>query len=1599
MKTRQSILLLIGVSLISALVACGGGSGSGTGTTPPAITVTFQTAPPSSLQVGKTASITASVQNDSSNAGVNWSCTPSSSCGSFAPTHTASGSATIYTAPGSAGAVTVIATSAADATKSVSSVITITQGAISVTFNPAPPTSVQVNSANDITAIVTNDSNGVSWSCTPANSCGSFSPTKTLSGIPTTYTAPGSAGTVTVKATSVTDSSAFATATITITPPQISVSFDPQPPPFLLVSGTTPITAQVAFDPQHLGVDWSCAPVHSCGSFNPVHTASNTPTVYTAPASAGSVNITASSTAAPTHTARTTIAVATALGAAALNGNYVFEANGRDSFAHAPPGVYQVAGVLQADGNGHILGGELVYEDQPGEGNALDSITGGTYTVGADGRGTVTLNTGDSSIGVNGVLTFSLAMLSGTTGLIAQFDASATSSGTLNLQTPSSATSLLSGGYAFATSGVDGGTNNGGVKEPMGMGGILNVDSPGGISGTGTILDVNDNGAVTKAVGLTSAGSVSAPDQFGKVVINLNPAFPNNPGVTFVGFIIDDTHVRLIERDHEFGITGGAAFSQGSATGSFKTNSAFHGNFVYGASGFSTVNANTLQPTVYAGEFKANGSGGLTTGFADENAGGIVSSGTLTGNYTVQSNGTGRVTSTLQIQGGVASSVDFYLTNDPTIPALSLQLDSAPFNQTAGALYTQASGPPGVSSFSGSYGARFMAFPGIVEDNGTGQVTADGTSSLSGTSDINTYPFTPNPNVAFSGTFAASGTAGRFTGTLTAGTVFTPAAAAYYIVDATRVLFVETDAQAALGAFRQQLSAGSQPISVSFNPQPPSSLQVSTQTPITALVVNDPNNAGVNWSCTPIGTCGSFTPTQTGSGVPTTYTAPAAPPAGGTVTVTAASVTDNTKFASAQITITTTQITVGFSPQPPTSLPPNASSPITAVTNDPSGVNWTCTPLGSCGSFNPTLTQSGIPTTYTAPGTQGIVTVFATSVTDPAVFAQAQIDITNGPPPIVVVFDPQPPPFLFKNTTSPLTALVINDSGNLGVDWSCTPTGTCGSFNPTHTASKVATTYTPPVSGGVVTITASSTANSSSFATTQITVAAQFGPAALNGNYVFEASGRDTSAKVPPSVYHVAGVLQADGSGNIIGGELLYENQPENNSVDVITGGSYTVGSTDGRGTITLNTGDTGIGVNGVLTFSLAMLSGSHGLITQFDTSASSTGTLDLQTPYSATNLLSGGYAFVTSGVDSSAEGRLPLAMGGVFNVDGVGTISGNGSVMDLIDNGTTTTGVGLTTAGSVASPDQFGKIIVNLNPAFPGSPAITIAGFIVDDTHIKLIERDQLFAVTGGVAYAQGSKTGTFTGNGAFNTTVVYSTTGFSTVSGSTEQPTAYAGEFTANGSGSLINGYTDENQFGILTTDSLTGSYAVDTSGTGRVITSNVFYGGSGPGPSWIFYLTGASDAPALILQVNGSTHNSSNYIETVGTAYTQASGPPGVASFTGPYGMGFSYFPATGGEDDGTGQVIADGVGNLTPGTDDANVCVIGIELCTSFDPMQGLSLSGTFANSGVPGRFAGTLNDNTVFNFDPIAFYIADGTRVLFVDMGATPGVGAFNQQQQ
>jgi hypothetical protein len=100
------------------------------------------------------------------------------------------------------------------------------------------------------------------------------------------------------------------------------------------------------------------------------------------------------------------------------------------------------------------------------------------------------------------------------------------------------------------------------------------------------------------------------------------------------------------------------------------------------------------------------------------------------------------------------------------------------------------------------------------------------------------------------------------------------------------------------------------PIVVTFDPNfpPPVSINAGAywDPGLAADVANDPKNGGVKFSCAPAGDCGSFNPTGAGSAIPTCYQAPETAPAGDTVTVTATSVTDPTKFVTSDpITITT----------------------------------------------------------------------------------------------------------------------------------------------------------------------------------------------------------------------------------------------------------------------------------------------------------------------------------------------------------------------------------------------------------------------------------------------------------------------------------------------------------------------------------------------------------------------------------------------------------------------------------------------------------------------------------------------------------------------
>src|SRR5580658_9142053 len=137
-----------------------------------------------------------------------------------------------------------------------------------------------------------------------------------------------------------------------------------------------------------------------------------------------------------------------------LNGQYALLLSGADQ-ADGFAFNYSFAASITADGLGDITTGEIDFADGNFMTANVTPITG-TYTIGSDGRGSITLTTLNTYFGVGGITTLGVSMTSGTGGLIIEEDSFATGSGTLTMQgAGSTSQSSITGNYVFAFSGVD----------------------------------------------------------------------------------------------------------------------------------------------------------------------------------------------------------------------------------------------------------------------------------------------------------------------------------------------------------------------------------------------------------------------------------------------------------------------------------------------------------------------------------------------------------------------------------------------------------------------------------------------------------------------------------------------------------------------------------------------------------------------------------------------------------------------------------------------------------------------------------------------------------------------------------------------------------------------------------------------------------------------------------------------------------------------------------------------------------------------------------------------------------------------------------------
>jgi hypothetical protein len=323
---------------------------------------------------------------------------------------------------------------------------------------------------------------------------------------------------------------------------------------------------------------------------------------------------------------------------------------------------------------------------------------------------------------------------------------------------------------------------------------------------------------------------------------------------------------------------------------------------------------------------------------------------------------------------------------------------------------------------------------------------------------------------------------------------------------------------------------------------------------------------------------------------------------------------------------------------------------------------------------------------------------------------------------------------------------------------SCTPSSTTATTASDGTASITCTANSTP---GGYSVTAAATGATATASFTEGNTAPRV--------FVFYVNGLENSASEGPVYYGVAGAVGFDLSGNVLGGEQDY-NDGQNgftSPVDTITatGSSMTVNPTTGTGTLVLDVAasNTNVGVAGIETFAVQFINASHALITQFDGSATSSGSLDLQT---ATSAVDGNFAFTLSGIDIAG---FPFAYGGVFsNTSGSihGTYDENDAGKALVWNPLTATDLGV-------GADVYGRgSITGFTDPNNGNEAISLVYYIVGPEVLRIIDVDADDTMAGS-AYGQGSAT-------SFDSTVL-STDVFGILDNTEDELFAAAGQLVA--------------------------------------------------------------------------------------------------------------------------------------------------------------------------------------------------------------------------
>jgi hypothetical protein len=483
-------------------------------------------------------------------------------------------------------------------------------------------------------------------------------------------------------------------------------------------------------------------------------------------------------------------------GPSSLSGTYVFSSTGLN-LANGSPFLTMV-GSLTSDGKGDITKGTVdIVEGSLGISSpAAQPITGGSYSVGTDGRGQIKFDTTTQAGAIT--ITLDFVLITSSHGLVAEFDSSGTGSGTIDLQSAVTQ-SQLAGSYAFAASGT---TANG--ASPTAIVGDFTLSSTGAISSGQE--DVNNAGSYS---GAPSQILTTSFVNLGTTPAKATIASSEGTSYTFDVYPIDSGHLKFVESD-SLRLVSGDVFTQGSSVPT--------GQLVFALTGRDT-NGLPLD----SGGWLTSSSPAITAGLQDYNdAGSVGQAKSVSGGISAVSGGRSVLSLSGLVNGAASNTPGSYkfaaypFTLNGSTGIELLEVDG--LGVTSGAAYAQTSTTLATSQ---DYGLNLSVLNlnevGVksvvaIEEDGIAQFGTN-TSGLSGTVDLNTGGGMLSLGKTLTGTFPAPvDSNGR--GTVAA----VPFNFDFYVVDSSSFLLLVTGTQIGTGIFTLEDAASSSSAVASISP-------------------------------------------------------------------------------------------------------------------------------------------------------------------------------------------------------------------------------------------------------------------------------------------------------------------------------------------------------------------------------------------------------------------------------------------------------------------------------------------------------------------------------------------------------------------------------------------------------------------------------------------------------------------------------------------------------------------------------------------------------------------------------------------------------------